>query len=82
MSERSRQNQSRRELCLGAMRYATLGLLATGGAALFAKRSRLRREGVCINDRLCAGCSILGHCTLPEALSAKKVLNGANSGGR
>jgi hypothetical protein len=82
MSERSGQNQNRRELFAGALRYTALGLLTVGGAALFTKRRRLLREGICINDRLCAGCSILGHCTRPEALSAKKVLNGANSGGR
>jgi hypothetical protein len=82
MSERPRQNHSRRELFAGALRYAALGLLTTGGAVLFAKRRRLLREGICINDRFCDGCTILQQCTLPKALSAKKVLTGASSGGR
>jgi len=82
MNQRPRQNHSRRELFAGALRYAALGLLTAGGAVLFAKRRRLLREGVCINDRFCDGCAILQQCALPGALSAKKVLTGANSGGR
>jgi hypothetical protein len=82
MSERPQQNRSRRELFAGALRYAALGLLAVGGTVLFAKRRRLLQEGACINDRLCAGCAILQQCTLPRALSAKKIPVGVNSGGR
>ncbi len=82
MSESPRQDQSRRELFAAACRYAALGLLTTGGAVLFAKRRRLLQEGICINDRFCAGCAILQGCTLPRALSAKKVQAGVNSGGR
>lgn len=82
MNERPRQNQSRRELFAGVLRYAAMGLLATGGAVLFAKRRRLLREGICINDRFCDGCAILQQCTLPRALSAKKIPAGVNSDGR
>lgn len=82
MSQRPRQNHSRRELFAAALRYAALGLLTAGGAALFAKRRRLLREGICVNDQFCAGCEILERCALPRALSAKKVLAGVNSGGR
>lgn len=82
MSERPGRNQNRRELFAGALRYAALGLLTVGGAVLFAKRRRLLREGVCINDRFCAGCAILQQCALPEAASAKKVQAGVDSDGR
>jgi hypothetical protein len=82
MSEHSGDNQSRRELFAGALRYATLGLMTAGGAALFAKRRRLLREGICINDRFCAGCAILQQCALPEALSAKRIPAGVNSEAR
>jgi hypothetical protein len=82
MSERPRQNHSRRELFAGALRYAAMGLLTTGGAVLVAKRRRLLREGICINNRLCDGCAILQQCTLPVALSAKKISVGVSSDGR
>ena len=82
MSERPQQNHSRRELFAGALRYAALGLVAAGGGALFAKRRRLVQEGVCSNNRLCDGCAILQQCTLPVALSAKKISVGVSSDGR
>ncbi len=82
MSERPQQNHSRRELFAAACRYAALGLVAAGGGGLFAKRRRLVQEGVCINNRFCAGCAILQECTLPGALSAKKVQAGVSSGGK
>ena len=82
MRNRSGQAHSRRELFAGALRYAALGFLATGGAVLYAKRRRLVREGICINDGTCDGCDILKQCGLPQALLARKVLVGVNSGGR
>ena len=82
MSERPEQNPSRRELFAGVLRYAALGLLAVGGTILFAKRRHLLQEGICINNRLCDGCAILQQCTLPAALSAKKISVGVSSDGR
>jgi hypothetical protein len=82
MSEYPRKVQSRRELFAGALRYATLGLLTAGGAALYAKRRRLVQQGVCIGDGVCAGCNIFEQCSLPAALSVKKVLVGVSRGGR
>ena len=66
--------QSRRELFIGTLRYATLALMASGGVALFAKRYRLVREGKCINEGICAGCKVLKNCSLPKAVSAKRIL--------
>lgn len=82
MNESSRHNQNRRQLFAGVLRYAALGLLAAGGAALIAKRRYLIRKGVCINSGICNGCAILRQCALPEALSAKKISAGVNSGRR
>lgn len=82
MSEHHGKVQSRRELFAGVLRYATLGLLTVGGAALYAKKWRLVHQGVCIRDGLCADCKILERCGLPAALSAKEVLAGASRGGR
>lgn len=80
MKKHPGQTRSRRELCFGALRYATLGLLTAGGAALLAKRKRLLQEGVCINEGICNNCEILGRCGLPQALSVKKTRAGVRNG--
>lgn len=82
MSKHSGQTESRRQLLAGALRYATLGLLAAGAGSLFAKRRRLVREGKCINSGICRGCKAFDDCGLPQALSAKDVLARTDNGGR
>ena len=62
-----------------ALRYASLGLIAAGGAALFAKRQRLVRNGRCINTGTCAGCKILQDCSLPRAATSRETLSGINN---
>ncbi len=64
----------------GALRYATLGLIAVGAAALLAKRQRLVRDGKCVNEGICAGCKVLAHCSLPQAASARGILAGVDNG--
>jgi hypothetical protein len=73
---------NRRELFAGALRYATLGLMAVASAALFAKRQRLIRNGRCINSGICAGCKVLQDCSLPHAVSARDTLAGVDNGRR
>jgi hypothetical protein len=80
MSRHCGQMQSRRQLLAGALRYVTLGLLTAGGAATFAKRQRLVREGKCINSGICTGCKVLEQCSLPQSLSARKAMAGVNNG--
>ena len=80
MRKQSGEFRSRRELFAGALRYAALGLMATGGAALFAKRQRLLREGKCVNEGICAGCKVLEQCSLPQAFSARRTLAGVDNG--
>jgi len=63
----------------GALRYAALGLMVAGGAALFAKRQILMRNGRCINSGICAGCKILQDCSLPQAATARETLSGINN---
>ncbi|MHC4558758.1 MAG: hypothetical protein ACYS80_15815 [Planctomycetota bacterium] len=82
MSRHCGQMQNRRQLLAGALRYVTLGLLTAGGAATFAKRNRLMREGKCINSGICTCCKVLKQCGLPQALSARKALTGVNNGRR
>jgi len=65
-------NRSRREFVVGALRKGALGILAASGAFAVAKRRRLVREGVCINDGLCLGCAAYRGCDLPAALYARQ----------
>ena len=75
--------QNRRDVFAGALRYAALGVLAAGGAFAGLKRRRLLRQGKCINggpgQSGCRGCGVLQQCGLPQALSAKKVLEGGGA---
>ena len=64
----------------GVLRYAVLGLMATAGTALFAKRQRLVREGKCVNEKICSGCKVLKNCSLPQATSARQTLAGVDNG--
>ena len=80
MSKQLGHVQSRRQLLAGVLRYISLGFVAAGGGALFAKRRRLVREGKCINKGICRGCEVFDKCGLPQALSAKDVLAGIGNG--
>ena len=80
MKKKSGEFLSRKELFAEVLRYATLGLMAVGGIALFAKRQRLVRMGKCVNEGICAGCKALGHCSLPQAASARRTLAGVDNG--
>ena len=79
--------QSRRQFFVGAARCASLGLLCAAGSLLLAKRRRLMREGVCMNDGLCDGCEIFEKCRLPQrgpappsALPAKQDFDRVDNG--
>ena len=65
--------RSRRRLFVGILRYAALGFLCAAAGLLAAKRHRLIRRGVCINNGLCGRCKVLETCRLPLALSAKRA---------
>lgn len=71
MNENQQQNQSRRELLVRAMRYASAGFLAALGGSVFAKRYKLMKQGECINRGPCTNCEFLRQCELPQALAAK-----------
>jgi len=68
------QVQNRREMLGRVLRYATLGLLGAAGGSGLAKRRRLVREGKCVSRGICRGCEVFEKCGLPQALSAKQVL--------
>jgi hypothetical protein len=63
---------NRRDFLVGVVRYGTLGLIGVAGGLVAAKRRRLVRQGLCINDGACAGCAVLAQCGLPAALSLRE----------
>ncbi|UCD52610.1 MAG: hypothetical protein JSW27_08225 [Phycisphaerales bacterium] len=64
---------SRRQLFAGTLRWTALTAVALAGAATFAKRRRLVREGKCINGGMCDECLALADCGLPAALAVKQI---------
>ena len=66
MSLRGRVH-SRRCLLIGALRWATLGLLGGLVAGSVARHRRLAERGICANQGLCGTCSIRTQCPLPLA---------------
>ena len=78
MSRHRGKIQTRRELFTTILRYATLAVLAVIGLAVAAKRRKLLRDGICINQGICGGCGIFEECGLPLALSAKQLLTRTN----
>ena len=82
MTKHSKHPVSRRELLGGVLRYATLGVLGAAGGSVFARRRRLLKEGKCISRGICSGCKVFKTCGLPQALSAKQVLERTGDGGK
>ncbi len=72
--------QSRRRFLAGALRWTALAVVTAAGAAGLAKRRRLVKEGVCINRRLCQGCTVLADCELPAALAVRNAGRGGGDG--
>ena len=72
--------KSRRQFFAGALRHASLGLIAAVGGGSLAKRRKLAREGKCISGGICRGCEILNDCGLPRALSTKMVVARTGNG--
>ena len=74
MRERLRYTQNRRDLLVGVLRYATLGLLGAAGGSALAKRRRLVRQDKCVSRGICRGCEVFERCGLPQAQSAKQLV--------
>ncbi|MCP4454786.1 MAG: hypothetical protein GY809_25275 [Planctomycetes bacterium] len=67
-----KQKQTRRSLFIRGLRQGTLAVLAAGTGVVWTKRRRLVREGKCVGQGVCSGCSDLSQCGLPLALSTKR----------
>ena len=80
MSQATAENPSRRELLANGLRYTAFGVLACVGGAAMLKRRQLVKEGKCIGGQICRRCESIEQCSLPQALSAKKVLGKGSHG--
>ena len=74
MNEEREKEQNRREFFAGLLRYSTLGLLGAISGAVFVKRGRLLKDGICVNQGICKGCRIFDQCDLPLAVSEKHLI--------
>lgn len=66
MADNSEQIPGRRQLLAEILRYAALGALGAIGGAAFAKRTRLVREGECVDNGLCKTCEFFEKCFKPQ----------------
>jgi len=73
MSGHFEQGKTRRQLLAGILRYGSLGLFGAAGVAIFEKRRRLVRKGVCVGGGICRGCKALAECILPQARTVWQI---------
>ncbi len=59
---------------LSSIRLAAMGLFGSMFFHSVRKNKRLIRENKCVNRGLCFNCGVFSDCSLPQALSAKDVL--------
>lgn len=64
---------NRREFFRGGARYTLLAGLAAVSVLLARKRGAALPGQTCVNNSICRGCSIVGGCGLPQALSFKQA---------
>ena len=65
---------NRRDVLIGTVRWAVGGVAVAAGLLAAAKRNRLRADGVCSNQGLCAGCDALNECRLPGAERLREAI--------
>jgi len=63
----------RRDFLRNAARYSFLAGLAAVSALLVGRRAARLPGQTCINESICRGCTVVGDCGLPQALSFKQA---------
>jgi hypothetical protein len=58
---------ARREFLRGAIRYTSLGAIATTVALLSRKQSQTSGSAPCVRDFICGRCPLVPQCALPQA---------------
>jgi hypothetical protein len=71
----------RRQIMIGALRYAAAGAMGIGIIGAVFKRRKLGADHVCIDRGVCTGCAVYEECRLPRALSRKQALKGLSHAG-
>ena len=66
MAQKPEKKPDRRQFLAETMRYAALGAFGAIGGIALAKRHRLVKEGWCIEDGPCTGCSQFVNCYKPQ----------------
>jgi hypothetical protein len=66
--------RKRRDFLESSLRFAAIGLFGSMIFHSVRKNKRFIRENKCINRGICSSCQIFSDCSLPQALSAKNVL--------
>ncbi len=72
-TEQIKERANRREFLRGGARYTLLAGLAAVSALLIKRRRGALPGQTCINQSICRGCSVVGNCGLPQALSFKQA---------
>jgi hypothetical protein len=80
-TERPNESANRREFLRSSARYALLAGLAAVSAVLVKRGGAGLSNQTCINKGICRGCGVFEECGLPQALSAKQVLQSRSSRG-
>jgi hypothetical protein len=73
-TEQTNESANRREFLRGGFRCALLAGLAAMSAVVARKPGATLPGQTCINQGICRGCGAFEDCGLPQALSAKQVL--------
>ena len=66
----------RREFFRAAVRYAALAGVGVASAVLARRGAQGLGGQSCVNQGICRGCGEFTGCGLPQALSAKRAMNG------
>ena len=72
-TEQTEAAANRREFLRGGVRYTMLAGVAVVSALLVKKRGAALPGQSCINNSICRGCTVVGDCGLPQALSFKQA---------
>jgi len=72
-TERGKELAGRRNFLRDAARYSFLAGLGAVSALLVGRRAARLPGQTCINESICRGCTVVGDCGLPQALSFKQA---------
>ena len=75
MQKNSTKPSSRREMLLGVGRGVAASGLAIVSVILAGRKNTTLPGQKCVSDGLCRYCNVMKDCSLPQAVSVRKVLD-------